>query len=356
MLAILLVMAVQATPAEEALRRRVQALDEKVREQEALIQRLLEKLPADDPLRASVALAAHPCAQNLRGLWALQFQYAVRFGGRMKSLPKETGADFWLALMRTEPPLLSPNDLGMLVCPRTRERARPGYTSYRGPSTTIGRIPGGDPVGCCEPDAHPDRSIVVLLKSGDVVLARPDDALYAAALEKTQGLPGRGMMTAVGALKTLASAEADFRANDRDGNREQDFWVGDVSGLHRAFIAPDRPARLIEAAVAAADAAPIQAPGLAKHAADAPRPYAGYLFVALKGWKDGATVRPYDGGGHRNLSRFGFAAYPAQYPTSGTLTYILSEGNTVFARDTGGKAPEAWPDDTELLRDWMKLD
>src|SRR5258706_15614178 len=33
-------------------------------------------------------------------------------------------------------------------------------------------------------------------------------------------------------LKTLTSAEADFRANDRDGNKGADFWTGDVKGLY----------------------------------------------------------------------------------------------------------------------------
>src|SRR6185369_7605477 len=33
-------------------------------------------------------------------------------------------------------------------------------------------------------------------------------------------------------LKTLSSAEADFRANDRDWNHVNDFWTGNVSGLY----------------------------------------------------------------------------------------------------------------------------
>src|SRR5688572_3806154 len=33
-------------------------------------------------------------------------------------------------------------------------------------------------------------------------------------------------------LKTLASAQADFRQNDRDGNKVQDFWTADVAGLY----------------------------------------------------------------------------------------------------------------------------
>ena len=32
-------------------------------------------------------------------------------------------------------------------------------------------------------------------------------------------------------LRSLASAQADFRGNDRDGNGIQDFWTGDVAGL-----------------------------------------------------------------------------------------------------------------------------
>src|SRR6185369_10849461 len=56
-------------------------------------------------------------------------------------------------------------------------------------------------------------------------------------------------------LKTLASAEADFRANDRDGNKANDFWVADVSGLWRVIV-KDGPLRLIEMGVALADARP----------------------------------------------------------------------------------------------------
>src|SRR5579862_1744833 len=63
-------------------------------------------------------------------------------------------------------------------------------------------------------------------------------------------------------LKTLTSAEADFRANDRDWNQVNDFWTGDVKGLYTMTSArvrgargdrEDPPIRLIELSVAAAD-------------------------------------------------------------------------------------------------------
>src|SRR5215470_5957140 len=64
-------------------------------------------------------------------------------------------------------------------------------------------------------------------------------------------------------LKTLTSAEADFRANDRDWNHVNDFWTADVKGLYTmtsagargaAGDAADPPIRLIELIAAAADA------------------------------------------------------------------------------------------------------
>jgi type II secretory pathway pseudopilin PulG len=39
-------------------------------------------------------------------------------------------------------------------------------------------------------------------------------------------------------LRILVSAEADFRANDRDGNGVNDFWTADVKGLHTMTSAP----------------------------------------------------------------------------------------------------------------------
>src|SRR5574341_1147969 len=66
-------------------------------------------------------------------------------------------------------------------------------------------------------------------------------------------------------LKTLSSAEADFRANDRDWNHVNDFWTGDVKSLYTLTSAGIRGAgtdpqdmaiRLIEQSVALADADP----------------------------------------------------------------------------------------------------
>src|SRR5205814_3067023 len=86
--------------------------------------------------------------------------------------------------------------------------------------------------------------------------------LIVAALIAIPGLLSSGRssneMNARHSMKTLSSAEADFRANDRDGNHVNDFWTGDVSGLN--YVKPvegGAEVRLIDVDVANADSRPI---------------------------------------------------------------------------------------------------
>src|SRR4051812_31971465 len=162
-------------------------------------------------------------------------------------------------------------------------------------------------------------------------------------------------------LKTLTSAEADFRANDRDGNLVNDFWTGDVKGLYTMTSAKVRgargetPIRLIELAVAAADldATLVPAGGenleLAPFAARGPR--AGYWFLALRADRApdlDAGQRPYreDTGGAipmgkcHSMTKFGFVAVPAS-SWSGKYLYLVNENNTIFRRAWQG---DLWKD------------
>lgn len=162
-------------------------------------------------------------------------------------------------------------------------------------------------------------------------------------------------------LKTLASAEADFRSNDRDENRMMDFWVGDVSGLYR-IKSGGSEIKLIEYSGAMADAQPLkegkEAGGSTVGAAlgEAPVPKAGYLYRAIPRYVDETgKEKAYSDGKNRNDSRFGFCAYPVEYPAAGRMTFILSEENTVWAKDTEGKPVEVLPGD--FAKDgWRRLD
>lgn len=136
------------------------------------------------------------------------------------------------------------------------------------------------------------------------------------------------------ALKTLASAQADFRGNDRDGNKIQDFWTGDVSSLY--YLTPrgsDEPIKLIEQGIADADPS---RPGAT--------PYRGYWFAALEKDEEGNELRTdtkgegTEGKLSYNHSKFGFVAYPAESKVTGLAVFYLNEGNTIF-KNTTGKAP-----------------
>ena len=106
------------------------------------------------------------CANNLSMLWKMQNVYMSRFGGPMKSMPLETGEEFWLALERTQPPLVDPMMREVFLCPVRED----GETcDYRGPAVPVSRLGGSDPVGADKPDNHGGKGGNLLRKSGDVV-------------------------------------------------------------------------------------------------------------------------------------------------------------------------------------------
>jgi hypothetical protein len=145
-------------------------------------------------------------------------------------------------------------------------------------------------------------------------------------------------------LKTLASAQADFRANDRDGDGKQEFWRGDVAGLYLLRPPGDpRMIQLIEVSVAGADAAPIL--GLTRTTAKAPK--AGYWFKAIRH----ADETP----GRLNPDRFAFCAYPDD-PAAHRFMFVISEGNTIFKAPAVKDGVDVFPDDATLRTKWAKLD
>lgn len=165
-------------------------------------------------------------------------------------------------------------------------------------------------------------------------------------------------------LKTFATANADFRSNDRDNNQVNDFWVGDVSGLWRIDV--EGGIKLIEINAASADARPLlpldkegALPNLPKtryKAAGKAAPKAGYWFAAIEKYQDeaGAFVK-YDDGTGRHTHKFGFCAYPADYGVKGKMTFVVTEDNMIYRKDTGGKPVVQWPSDP-AKDGWQRYD
>lgn len=161
-------------------------------------------------------------------------------------------------------------------------------------------------------------------------------------------------------LKTMASAEADFRANDRDGNGVNDFWTGDVKGLYTMTSAAvrgargdpsDPPLRLIELPLAASDVdrTQISAGGenMDLSAFALPAPKDGYWTAALVAdlsvdAEDPDGLYRADTGGDlpmgkcHHASKFGFITLPHSSRT-GRFVHVLNEGNSIFRRALVGE-------------------
>jgi prepilin-type N-terminal cleavage/methylation domain-containing protein len=203
--------------------------------------------------------------------------------------------------------------------------------------------------------------------------------------------------SAATSLKTISTAQADFRSNDRDWNKVNDFWTFNVAGLYTmtscavagsagASGTADPAIKLIELSMASADSegnAPNTTAGgeyasLSNFAVSSPK--ASYWFIALvndmsvsgtveQTYKQD-TVGTLPMGNVHNYSKFGFMAFPDS-ASAGKYVFIVNEGNTVFrsattsaVRPSASSPPGAfpgspytdWPNDNDLKALWSKID
>ncbi len=151
------------------------------------------------------------------------------------------------------------------------------------------------------------------------------------------------MRNASASLQTIATAQFDFRDNDRDGNGKRDFWRADIASL--CFLSPDgKPIKLIEPSVALADAAPLEAP---PPEWGAPGPKAGFRFRTLR----------LAGESSADPNRFAACAFPELYESGRQGTYIIAGHDlAVYKKDLGPNGSlDAYPADP-LREGWEKLD
>lgn len=145
-------------------------------------------------------------------------------------------------------------------------------------------------------------------------------------------------------LKTITSAQADFRANDRHGDGVNQFWRGDIAGLYvlRCKKDPEGPAiKLIELSVASADDRPVT--DISPYAVRSAK--AGYWFRALL-HEDEKSPDP---------NRFAACAFPDS-PSAGTWTYIVDEENFIYRKELKKqRGIDTYPKDP-LKEGWRRLD
>ncbi len=147
-------------------------------------------------------------------------------------------------------------------------------------------------------------------------------------------------------LKTIVSAQIEFRTQDPCKSGVRQFWRKDVVGLYtlRPRNEPTEPAiKLIELSVACADDR--SGKEIEEYSVKAPK--AGYWFRAIR-HADEKQLSP---------ERFAVVAIPASYPTSGKHTLVVDERNIIYRADLGhGNGIDVFPTDEELKAKWTKLD
>lgn len=123
---------------------------------------------------------------NLKQLYTMAQNYRVSHGAINRSLPGETGGDFWLKLTRTEPPLIDHTLRDIFHC-RERDRSGPCERAcdYRGPTSNANQIADGDVLGADLPGNHASGGNVVRM-SGDVITVAGDDSLWLRAASQTK--------------------------------------------------------------------------------------------------------------------------------------------------------------------------
>lgn len=138
-------------------------------------------------------------------------------------------------------------------------------------------------------------------------------------------------------LGSYTSAQADFRANDRDNNKVSDFWRADIAGLY-ASEAEGQAIKLIDLSMAAADDRPKT--DIGRYAVRSPK--AGYWYRALL-HADEKTPDPL---------RFAACSYPSD---PGRWMYIVCEDNTIYQKMFEGEVPVVYPKDP-LADGWTRPD
>ena len=147
---------------------------------------------------------------------------------------------------------------------------------------------------------------------------------------------GRNELSAIRVCEQLVEAEKDYHSIRHDeyarrifsttGTHDGLYW-NTAEGKAKSPIGP-----LVARAVATGDAS--------EHSGVTPVPFRGYYYHILTSQSAQAP-----GGAHTYLvngkmTGFAFVAYPAEYRSSGVMTFVVSEDGVVYQKDLGKKTGE----------------
>lgn len=144
---------------------------------------------------------------------------------------------------------------------------------------------------------------------------------------------GRNELSAIRICQELVAAQKEYYAAQNNQYAKQIFSdAGQHNGLYWK-VSEGEPQSPIGPLVASA-----VAEGYSKGQAGPPTPYRGYLFQVLT--RQGKHV---PGGAKNYIAKgkmtegFAFIAYPAEYRSSGVMTFVVNEDGIVYQKDLGKK-------------------
>ena len=148
---------------------------------------------------------------------------------------------------------------------------------------------------------------------------------------------GRNELSAIRVCQELGAAEKEYSAQHSEYAQKIFSDEGQHNGLYwkTAEGEPQSPI------------GPLVASAFAKSQDGAPTPYRGYYYLILtrQGKNGSGGAKSYIVNG-KMTGGFAFVAYPAEYRSSGVMTFIVNEDGTVYEKDLGKK--------TEVLAKAMK--
>lgn len=169
---------------------------------------------------------------------------------------------------------------------------------------------------------------------------------------------GRNELAVIQVCHELVDAEKEYYGQPHDGaaNKQytQQFFSdrGKHNGLYWDAGAGEPQSPIGPLVASAAAEGYIHNPNQTT-----PQPYQGYYFRVLKSQGPSGSARSYVVGG-KMTGGFAFVAYPAEYRSSGVMTFIVNQDGIVYEKDLGVRTPEIAKAMTRYDRDatWRKSD
>ena len=164
---------------------------------------------------------------------------------------------------------------------------------------------------------------------------------------------GQNELSAIGVCEQLVAAEKEYYSSQHneyaqkffsdEGKHDGLYWKAD-SGQPQSPIGPLVASAVVE--------------GYSKTQNGSPTPYHGYYFRILNPGESGAgAAKSYlvDG---KMTGGFAFVAYPAEYRSSGVMTFIMGQDGVVYQKDLGRKSEAAAKEMKEYNPDskWQKAE